>query len=321
MLRFLLIASLGVGIAHADSTAPQPWTVGVTDDQKTQAKTLLDEGNVLLLDKKYVDALAKYTAAVGVWDHPAIRFNMVRCLIQLDRLVEATENLEKALKYGAAPLEETVYQEALSYQKLLANQTGTVEIECKQEGVALTLDGKPLGTCPVKQTQRLATGNHQLVGTKPGLMARTVELVVFGGKTERASITLDPIGKHARVVHRFPNYVPWIAFAAGAAFVGAGTLLQLNASSQMENYNLRIDEICTRRCPSSGPGAVPDNIEDIRRGAELKSGFGVGFLVVGTAGVATGAVLMYLNRGRTIYPESITPLPGGGGALTWGGSF
>jgi hypothetical protein len=319
MLRFclaiLVVASVRVAVAD---TAPQPWTVGVTDDQKTRAKTLLDEGNLLLLDKKYVDALAKYTAAVGVWDHPAIRFNMVRCLIQLDRRVEATENLEKALKYGSAPLEDTVYQEALTYQKLLANQIGAIEVECKQDGVTLTLDGKPFAACPATTTRRLEPGHHQLVGTKRGLLPRTVEVVVFGGKTERVAIDLDPLAKGAKVVHRWPGYVPWVAFGVGAALVGAGTLLQVNAGTQMDSYDLRIDEICTRRC---APGTIPDDVEDIRRGAELKSAIGVSMLVAGAATVATGAVLMYLNRGRTVYPESITPLPGGGAALTWGGRF
>jgi len=60
----------------------------------------------------------------------------VRCLIQLDRAVEAAENLELALKYGAAPLEENVYAEAIAYQKLLANQVGEVAVKCEQPGVA-----------------------------------------------------------------------------------------------------------------------------------------------------------------------------------------
>src|SRR3954469_25031644 len=108
------VAVIGLAApAHADTP---PWSVGVTDAQKAEAQKNLDAGNALFLDKKYAEALEKYRAAVAAWDHPAIRFNIVRCLIQLDKAVEASDNLKLALKYGSAPLEEAVYTEALSYE-------------------------------------------------------------------------------------------------------------------------------------------------------------------------------------------------------------
>jgi hypothetical protein len=313
---WFLLLLLSTGIATAD---PQPWTVGITDDQKTAAKVLLDEGNALLIDKKYVEALAKYTDAIGVWDHPAIRFNMVRCQVFLDRIVEASDNLEKALKYGAAPLEESVYQEALSFQKLLANQIGSVDIECGQSDVALTLDGKPLATCPSKQTLKLRTGAHQIVGKKQGLLTKTVELDVFGGNTDKISITLDPLAKGAKVVHRFPGYVPWLVFAAGAAFAGTGAVLQISASSEMDSYDALVDQRCGTRCVESD---IAD-IEHIKTGAERRSAAGISMITVGSAGVVAGAVLLYLNRGRTVYPsETLTPTPMAGGVgVTWGRKF
>ena len=129
-------------VAHAEE---QPWAVGVTDAQKAEAQKILEEGNALFLKKDYPQALEKYKAAVAKWDHPAIRFNMVRCLIQLDRPVEASDSLALALKYGAAPLEEAVYTEALSYQKLLANQIGDLDIACVPPGAALDLSGRAQG--------------------------------------------------------------------------------------------------------------------------------------------------------------------------------
>jgi tetratricopeptide (TPR) repeat protein len=316
--RRILVVGLLALAAPAAAQAPPPWAVGVSDAEKAEARALLDAGNALLLERKYPEALERYTAAVAVWDHPAIRFNIVRCLIHLDRIVEASDNLDKALAHGAAPLEDSVYQEALSYQKLLANQIGELVVTCKQDGVVLTLDGQPLATCPATTRRRVAPGTHQIVGVKPGLLTRTAEVVVLGGAPHELAITLDPPEAAARVVHRWPGYVPWLAFGAGAALVGVGAVFQVNASSQMESYDKLIDIECTRRCAS---GEVPAAIEDERRGAERKSAIGVSLLVTGGAGVVAGAVLLYLNRGRTIYPESITPLPGGGAAVTWGGSF
>src|ERR1043165_10264928 len=85
--------------ARADDVPP--WAAGVSDAHKLEAKRLLDEGNARFVEHDYVAALDRYTKAIAEWDHPAIRFNVVRCLIQLDRPLEAYDQLQRALAYGA----------------------------------------------------------------------------------------------------------------------------------------------------------------------------------------------------------------------------
>src|SRR4051812_44281380 len=173
-----LVFAIFVGLAfvHASAArAEEPWSVGVSDTAKATAQKLLEEGNALFLDKKYAPALEKYKQAVASWDHPSIRFNMVRCFIQLDKPVDASDNLERALKYGSAPLQEAVYTEALSYQKLLANQIADLEVSCSQPSVDLTVDGQHVATCPSTRTQRVEPGQHQVVATKQGFLTRTID--------------------------------------------------------------------------------------------------------------------------------------------------
>jgi hypothetical protein len=72
--------------APSTPTSPKPrhdtpWSRGVTDAAKAQAQALLEEGNALIVQNLFREALAKYEAALAAWDHPAIRFNMVRALI------------------------------------------------------------------------------------------------------------------------------------------------------------------------------------------------------------------------------------------------
>src|ERR1044071_9661205 len=135
---------IAILLALAMPAAAQPWAQGVSDTQKAQAQKKLEEGNGLFLSRKYKEALEADEAATASWDHPAIRFNMVRCLIQLDRPVEASDELNKALKYGKDPFDQAIYNEALNYQKLLASQIAEVEISCKQGGAKVTLDGQAL---------------------------------------------------------------------------------------------------------------------------------------------------------------------------------
>lgn len=273
------------GLAQADN---EPWKQGVTPEQMAQAKKLLDEGNVFLLEHDYEPALEKYKQAVAVWDHPAIRFNMVRCLIQLGRTVEASDNLERALKYGAAPLEETVYNEALAYQKLLANQIADVTVSCAQEGAELTLDGQPLLHCPGKITQRVVPGRHQVVGKKAGFLTRTSDLFVTGGHPEEVTIALEPfVARAASITHRWKPWIPWTVFAAGFAVAGVGGLLELSATSTRDEWEQRIQHDCASTpCPA-------DYLDSLRSRAIAENrGAIVGFSV-GAAAVATGAVMLY----------------------------
>ena len=156
----------------------------MTDAQKASAKVLLDAGNSLFVQHDYVAALDKYRQAIAAWDHPAIRFNIVRCLIQLDRTLEASDNLQVALAYGAAPLEDSVYSEALAYGKLLANQIGHVEVHCTQPGVDVSLDGQHVVGCPARPTRACARRAPDRSARATASSRKAVSVVVIGGKHE-----------------------------------------------------------------------------------------------------------------------------------------
>ena len=302
--RVLIVLALLAAPAFAQA----PWAVGVSEQQKAQAKVELDAGNALFLERKYSEALAKYQAAITAWDHPAIRFNVVRCFIQLDKPVDAFDNLKLSLKYGAAPFEEGLYAEALNYEKLLAKQIGELTISCTQADVKLTLDGQPLNTCPTTQQRRVAPGAHQVVGVKTGFLTRTYEVVVVGGKQETVAVSLLPLTSNARIEHRWAAWIPWVVFGSGFAVIGAGALLDLSAASDMDSYDRSIKQQCGMiACDES---MLPADVRDLKSRAETKSNFAVGIMVAGAATVAAGGVMLYLNRGRTVYPE-VVPTQGG----------
>jgi len=323
-LAVVALLALAPAAAHAED---QPWAVGVTDAQKAKAQAILEEGNQLFLKKDYAQALDKYKAAVAVWDHPAIRFNMVRCLIQLDRPVDASDNLALALEYGAAPLEEAVYNEALSYQKLLANQIGDLDVACEQAGVKVTLDGQPLINCPGKEHRRVAPGQHQLVGSKDGFLTKTTEVVVIGAKQQDAKVALVPLSKAAKVVHRYPTWMPWTVFGGGLVLAGFGGLIQYEASQSMTSYDRQVTANC------GGVGCTPDQVKAFqgdKDAAERDNKIAIGVMAIGAAGAITGGALLYMNRGRTVYEEQASPPPAqvgfvpmrdGGGVMTLSGSF
>jgi hypothetical protein len=305
--------------ATPPAAPPQPWAVGVSADQKAAAKQHLDAGNALYLDHKYAEALEEYTQATAAWDHPAIRFNMVRCLIFLKRPLDASDELKRALKYDAAPYDETIYSEALAYQELLAAEIGQVEINCDQSGVRLTIDGQPLLACPGKEQRPVLPGRHQIVGRKDGFMPRTIDLVVLGGKHESETVMLEPLSKVARTRTRWAVWKPWAVAGGGAAVVGIGVLFELAARSNADSY----DRYVHTQCPQDGCSSNDAYLVDHRSRARLDSQLGAGALIAGGAAVATGVVLLVLNRPQTYVPEQMPVLTptitnGGAGVLATG---
>jgi hypothetical protein len=285
--------------ARADDPAePKPWSVGVTTEQKAMAQEHLDKGNALFLEHKYSEALEEYRQAVSAWNHPAIRFNMVRSLIFLEKTLEAAEELKQALAYGAAPFQEpAIYSEALGYEKLLAGRVGEIEIACEQAGVEMTLDGAQLTSCPGHEQRRVLPGHHQIVGKKAGFVPRTVEVVVLGGDQQHAAVLLDPLSKAARIEHKWPTWIPWTVFGGGFALAGLGGLLHLKAAADNSSYANNITMLC-----SDTPGCRSSMLDhSLETSAHIENAIALGMIAVGAAAVTTGSVMLYINRGHTVY--------------------
>jgi hypothetical protein len=298
-----VVIALVIGLAPATSADDKPWVTGVTEQAKAAAKQLLDRGNAKFVERDYLGALELYRKAVAQWDHPAIRFNMVRCLIQLDRSIEANENLTLALKYGAAPLEDNVYTEALAYEKLLANEIATVRVRCEQAGVKVTLDGEPLLDCPGEQERRVKPGRHQLVGAKPGYLTKTSDVFVVGGGQEQLSLSLAPMQREGVITHRWPTWMPWVVVGAGLTVAGVGGLIEYQSFKTMDDYDRALVAACINTgCSPDRP--VPANVRDLKDTAKLQNAIAIGTMSVGIATVITGGVLLYMNRARTVYPTA-----------------
>lgn len=315
LVRSVLLVSavlMALSAAASADTTPAPWSVGVTDAKKAEANRLLERGNALFLEKKYSDALAAYRSAVAAWDHPAIRFNIVRCLIQLDRPVEAAENLETALRYGAAPLEDAVYTEAVAYDKLLKKQVATVSIACKQPGVTISLDGQQIATCPATTSRQLTPGRHQLLGTGEGLLAKATEVVLAGGDTQAVEVTLIPIprasttGVGARTLGR-------------AALYGGGGLLAISGGLGLwawRSYRAPFPQHCTESPDGGRPTCDPSGADRLDR-ARLIGNVATVTGAVGVAAAITGVIVLW----RTPRAENPVTVTTSGTGVALGGTF
>ena len=109
---------------------------------------LFREGNAQLNDGLFARASEKYARRSTHWEHPAIHYNLALALMNLDQPIEAYESLQKAIEFGAAPLEKDKFEHAKEYMLLLEKQIATIEVSCDKPGAKVSVDGKEVFVAP-----------------------------------------------------------------------------------------------------------------------------------------------------------------------------
>lgn len=307
-----------VAVTSSAALAAPPWADGVPEATQDQANAIYEEGNALFAQQDHQSALAKYRAAIALWDHPRIRFNIAVTLIRLDKVVEAADELEHALRFGEAPFDKTLYQQALDYQSLLKGRVGYIEASCSKAGAKATLDGKPWFDCPGTQKIRVMAGEHLVEGKLEGWVPATSgRVVVNGGSGTKVDIQLESIESAVVIKYRYPRWVPFTITGTGLAIGVGGLLVYLAGRSQMNEFEDAFADQCMMGCPADLDAPGLQTLASIRDSAELKGSIGIGMMIGGGAVTIAGAVLVIMNRGTKELPKlEVSPTEGGMTAST-----
>jgi tetratricopeptide (TPR) repeat protein len=295
-----LVFALVLLVAARTAFADEPWAVGVSADQQKTALALYKEGNAFFVENEFKDALEKYVQALAIWDHPAIRYNAAVCLINLDRPVEAYEDLEAALRFGEPPLGADVYKQGLSYEKLLAGRIAEVDVTARSPDATISLDGQPLLHGEGTAKRRVLSGDHQVVAEKPGFETETRPVRVNGGDHVTIVIELHPIAAARQLHLRYPRWIPWTVIGAGAAVALAGLPLILMSNQAYARYDAGVDASCPSGCP---PAPLPSSIASDRSRGRLDNILAISAFSVGGALVASGFALVVANQPRLVVPD------------------
>lgn len=304
--------------------APRPWAAGVSELEQAIALELYVAGNSEFAESRFAQALAKYREAIRHWDHPAIRFNMTVCLINLGQPIEAREHLERSLTYGAGALGADAHAQAVTYRKLLDAQLTHVTISCPEPEAQVTLDGQPLFTGPGTAERFLLPGEHQVVATKPGMQAALQTLALVAGKP--VSLELRPtlaLATPPRMARRWATWKPWAVLGSGGAIIGLGAVGYFAARSDFAAYDREVEARCPSGC-SAAMLAEQAGLARTKDRAELKQVIAFSLFSVGGAAVVAGVVGLLLNQPRAQLeakpsPLTIAPVSGGGTvSMSWG---
>jgi tetratricopeptide (TPR) repeat protein len=286
----------------APARADVPWAAGVAPAVQTKANALFGEANQLFAQQAHTAAVEKYRAALALWDHPLIRYNLAVTLIRLDRILEAADELERSLRYAATPFSTELYQQAQDYQRLIAGRIGTVEVSCTQGGGQIQLDGQPLLACPGKASKRVLSGEHTVLGEKANHLTISRRLVVGGGASTKADFQFVPIDAAVRFEYPVKRWVPWTIAGVGAAVGFGGLALYLAGQNELDDFAKDYAIACPRGC-ADDLSDVPE-LRDRQDSALFKGKLGTSAMIAGGA-IAVGGIVwgIFINRPHRVLPK------------------
>ncbi len=308
---FSVVGAMTAPAAHADSKPATPWSKGVSEAAQKRALRLFQEGNALLEDEKYTEAVDKYEQALSAWDNPSIRFNMAICLINMRQPLAAWDHLHQALRYGDAPLGKHLYAEAMRYVAVLESSLADLTVRSKQPGIKVMVDGVLALDGPGEHSMKLLAGKHQLVASRPGYTTSSRALDLAAGKPDVEQIALELEKVTERVTVQRYNYerrwawwVPWSVEGGAAALALVAAGFYLTANNQMKNYDQGLKEACPMGCKAAD---IPGNVTEQYNHARRNSGVAVGMWVGAGAVVITGGVMAVMNRPFKVEGRAVTP--------------
>lgn len=320
MMSSLVAFALGVAVAApaeasgeeptVEQSTPEPSAMATEDalplTTEARAERLYEQGNEHFVQRDYTEALQKYQAAIELWDHPAIRFNMAECYVSLVQPLKAYENLELALAAGPEPLEsQVIYERGLELRGRLLAQLGRLTVTNVRTGIRVTIDGQAVDPSDGQAVQVVLPGGHQVVASAEGFVTATTPVVLAPGEGREVAVDLEPLPPPLVTKRRWPRWMPWTVLGAGVGIAVAGFPLLLSASSDYDDYDRAVAAACSPpdRCPTE---ELPPGTLDLRKSGDLKLISAQVLWAVGGAAVVTGAILLVLNRPRAVRERRVT---------------
>lgn len=187
---FTVVLVLGGAARIAAQPAPSA-------DKRAEAKRHFDQGVALYNDGNFNAALAEFRAAYQLAPSSALLYNIGLTQKSLFRYNDAIESLERyvAEEPRLQPARRAEVQQLVTEMKALLAQ---VTIEVTPPGAGISLDGRAVGTAPMKP-YGIAAGGHVIEATLEGYRPARREIIVSAGVPLSVKLRLDVIPKSGRV--------------------------------------------------------------------------------------------------------------------------
>jgi hypothetical protein len=284
----LLAALLSPALAAAQQPPP---------DRQTAARTLAQEGLKLYGADHYTEALASFREADALFHAPSVTLYIARCQRKLNKLLDARATYEQILAEPVAKDASTqfvqAHVEAGQEVEGLKHRVPTVRVAVAgvpASDVSVTLDGTPLDG-----TREVDPGAHT-VEIRRRAPAASITRTVTLAEGDHPTVTVDLGPPKTGGLWWLPG-----AVTAGVGVVGLGVGAITGALALGKTSDLK------KNCPSF---TCDPSFQSEIDSAKLLSNVSTATLVIGGAALATGGVLLLVQRPR--------PATDRAGQVVWG---
>lgn len=297
----VVIAAPDAAVAQGQAASDQePWSEGISVEDRRQAEDLYEEGNGLLEQGLFAEALVKYREALVHWEeHPRIHYKIVAVLELLGQFdvdpAAAYEHVRRALRHDGKGLDADLLDKARGFARSLRARLVELQVRCDQPGVAIELDGALLMTGPGTVARLVVPGAHQITASKPGYLTVNESLSLLLGQDHRLDLRLFTLADSSVTTRRWKRWKPWAAAGAGAALILVGGTLHWRAQVNMGRFDRDLEDRCLRRVSCGGLDGRSPWLSEAQETAAFAA-YGIG-----AATLAAGLFLAYTNRSQSYH--------------------
>jgi PEGA domain len=268
--------------------------------QRDQGRRLFKKGNQAFEQRAVDNAYKYYMAAYKLWPHPRVLFNIAVSLGFLSRPLESARRFRKVLRYGPDPITTHRYKQASERYIELMGQLTNLIVTCPDTGAKLFIDGKPIGSAPMKKKITLGPGTHMVTASLPGKVPYSAQVRLEPGELKSIAVSMEAFSDRVRFrsVPRYHWYVPTLVTVAAALLTGGGAAMLGWGRGDIDKLQQEVDGIIRDRDPPDSPFPYDTNREDTAVTMQK-----AGFAVLGMAGAAAVAavVLWILQKKKVRY--------------------
>jgi len=284
--------------AHADvaRTGSEPWYQQSNPDDRERARALFVQARYQHKQLLRREAMELYEQALALWDNPDIRWNLALVLDDTGDYVRAHEQLEAALRWGAALGTERLREVQDQIRALETRRLARIYADSTEPGANVKLDGRPWFQGAGRHSILVLPGTHYIASTKPGYFPITVEMPVDAGEWYR--VTLRMTADRLIETRRWEVWKPWSVFAAGIAAAAVGAGLEIEAFANRDRARAIADGCHTLACSP--------HFMTVYDRARTEDQIAFGAFAAGGIAVAVGLALAWLNQPHAHRTEAVS---------------
>jgi hypothetical protein len=322
-----LVISPSASFAQSGTLPPQPAKTDTTDALTDQARELHLKGAALYEHGDYARAEAAFLAAWALKQHFQIAGNLGACQMKLGKYRDAAEHL----RYFLREQPKTGNQDERKRTQALFDEArakvATVGILVNVPDAVVSIDGRVIGTSPLKEPVFVDPGKRVVTVTRNGYKDSRQEADFAAGRTSELVITLA--SSEPTPITSMPRSLAPAIVLGGIAIAGlvAGTGIFVAGNGQRttaEELNKSIID-GHRGCRANAPNFDPrcTDLASASSSADTLHRVGLGLLVGGgAAALSAGAYLLWPSAKPTTSDATLRILPVGtatsGGLLATG---